>query len=453
MSGLPAHWLAKQLGCGAGAFALDAACASSLFAIKLACDRLHDGTADVMFAGAVNAADDLFLHIGFTALQALSPSGRSRPFHREADGLVPAQGAALFVLKTLERAERDGDRIRGVIRGVGLSNDGRSRGFLAPAVGGQAAAMRAAYAMSGLNPADISLIECHATGTSVGDSTEIKSMREVFAGCRNIAIGSLKSNLGHLITASGAAGLMKVLKAFEHRMLPATLHIDPRETLESLADSPFRVIGENESYDVNSDAGGAGNPRRAAISSFGFGGNNAHLIVEEWTGASEPFGRITNCLAKNGVAQSGTLENENDENDAIAIVAIGARVGELDGIDAFRKALFESTAPASYAMRDISLDLRTLPFPPRDLEYTLAQQLVLLAVSEAALTEVNTQLPTERTGVFIGMQCDTEIARYGLRWRLPDLLSSVVGAEKISRDDVVTALDASGDASLIVISG
>ena len=138
MSGLPAHLVARALGLGP-AFALDAACASSLYAIKLACDLLHDRRADVALAGAVNAADDLFIHVGFTALQALSRSGRSRPFHREADGLLPAEGAGAVALKRLEDAQAAGDRIFGVIRGIGLSNDGRGRGLLAPERGGTGA--------------------------------------------------------------------------------------------------------------------------------------------------------------------------------------------------------------------------------------------------------------------------------------------------------------------------
>ncbi len=147
MSGLPAHLLAKALGLGEQAFCLDAACASSLYAIKLACDQLHDGKADVMLAGAVNRADDLFIHVGFTALKALSGTGQSRPFHPEADGLVPAEGAGFVVLKRLVDAERAGDSIIGVIRGVGLSNDGRGSGFLAPSSEGQVRAMKAAYAL------------------------------------------------------------------------------------------------------------------------------------------------------------------------------------------------------------------------------------------------------------------------------------------------------------------
>ena len=143
-SGLPALILERALDLQAGAFALDAACASSLYAFKVACDWLDEDRADLVLAGAVNAADDLFIHVGFSALSALSRSGRSRPFHRDADGLVPAEGAGFLALKRLEDAERDGDRIHGVIRGIGLSNDGRGKGFLVPREEGQVRALRAA---------------------------------------------------------------------------------------------------------------------------------------------------------------------------------------------------------------------------------------------------------------------------------------------------------------------
>jgi len=175
-SGLPALLLEQALDLDAGAVALDAACASSLYAIKYACDALHEGKADVMLAGAVNCADDLFIHVGFSALSALSKSGRSQPFNRNADGLIPAEGAAFVTLRRLDDARRDGDDILGVIRGVGLSNDGRGQGTLVPAKEGQIRAIRAAYEVSGVSPQDISLLECHATGTSVGDTTEIESL-------------------------------------------------------------------------------------------------------------------------------------------------------------------------------------------------------------------------------------------------------------------------------------
>ena len=159
MSGGAAHLLEQALGLGPGVLCLDTACASSLYAIKTACNQLHDGRADLALAGAVNCADDLFIHVGFTALGALSPSGSSRPFHAAADGLLPAEGAAFVALKRLEDARRDGDHIHGVIRGVGLSNDGRGRGFLAPAKEGQQRALEQAYEVAGIRPEQVSLLE------------------------------------------------------------------------------------------------------------------------------------------------------------------------------------------------------------------------------------------------------------------------------------------------------
>src|SRR6185436_17332370 len=168
-AGMPATLLRQALELEGPCMALDAACASSLYAIKHACDWLHDGLVDAALAGAVSKCDDLFIHVGFSALAALSKGGVPRPFDKHADGLVPAEGAAFLTLKRLADAERDGDTIHGVIRGIGLSNDGRSGGLLAPAQEGQARALRQAYTTSGIDPASISLVECHATGTVVGD--------------------------------------------------------------------------------------------------------------------------------------------------------------------------------------------------------------------------------------------------------------------------------------------
>ena len=267
-SGLPAHLAAAALGLGGRAFAIDAACASGLYALRLACRALERGDADLMLAGGVNRADDLFLHVGFTALSALSRTGRSRPFHEGADGLLPAEGAVMLALKRLDDARRDGDDILGVVRAVGVSNDGRGRGVLTPSSEGQQRALRAAYAEAGLAPADVSLVECHATGTAVGDATEIESMSALFAGSSGIPIGSLKSNLGHLITAAGLAGVLKVLGAFRAGVRPPTLGAE-RPT-PALAGTPFRLLDRAEPWT---------GPRRAAVSAFGFGGTNFHAVL------------------------------------------------------------------------------------------------------------------------------------------------------------------------------
>jgi acyl transferase domain-containing protein/3-hydroxymyristoyl/3-hydroxydecanoyl-(acyl carrier protein) dehydratase/1-acyl-sn-glycerol-3-phosphate acyltransferase len=410
-SGLPAHLAAQALGLGGGAFALDAACASSLYAIKLACDRLHDRTADRMVAGAVNQADDLFIHVGFCALSALSKTGQSRPFHRDADGLVPAEGAAFVVLERLGDALAAGRNVLGVIRGVGLSNDGRGRGLLAPSEEGQERALRLAYELAGISPAAIGLLECHATGTPVGDATELRSMARVFAGSTGVPIGSLKSNLGHLITAAGVAGLIKVLAAMKHGVRPPTLHVDAPNP--ALAGTPFRLLTEAEPWT---------GPRRAGVSAFGFGGNNAHLIVEA---LEESRPAIRSAAA--GLAP-------------IAIVGVGARVGQGDGAADFARDLFTDKRALS-ARQSVAVALEGLRFPPNDLQQSLGQQtLVLEAAREAA---AGVTLPRDRTSVLVGMGCDPEVSRYGARWRLAAEGVDAASLAK-ARDAIVPVLNAAG---------
>ncbi|HWZ50724.1 MAG TPA: beta-ketoacyl synthase N-terminal-like domain-containing protein [Granulicella sp.] len=405
-SGFPIQFAARALGLRLPSFGMDAACASSLYAIKLACNRLHAGEADFMVAGGVNRADNLFLHMGFQALGASSKTGQSRPFHRDADGLIPSEGIALVALKRLADAEAAGDNILGVIRGIGLSNDGRAQGLLVPSAEGQVRAMLQAYQGSGLQPSDIQLVECHATGTPLGDAIEIDSMTRVFGmGTgghhreRKLPIGSLKSNMGHLITAAGAAALIKVLAAFQHQTLPPTCNVE--DELESIAGSPFRLLTEAEPWDATG-------PRRAAISAFGFGGNNAHLLVEEWTGTTSD-------------AELPTAPPE----EAIAIVSIATLVGELEDVAAFARATFGDSYEAAAATltrhsEQICIPGSALRFPPHDLERALPQQMLVLRAAIDAVAEAG-RLPKDRTSVLVGMQCDAEIARCGARWRLPDL--------------------------------
>ncbi|MCB1553612.1 MAG: hypothetical protein KDJ14_07350 [Xanthomonadales bacterium] len=416
MSSGTAEVVAQALGLGAGSFCLDAACASSLYAIKLACDALHAGRADAMLAGAVQRADDLFLHVGFCALSALSRTGRSRPFDQAADGLVPAEGAAMFLLKRLDDARRGGDRILGVIRGIGLSNDGRGKGLLAPDEAGQQRAMQQALAVSGVDPEQVSMIECHATGTPVGDATELRSTASVYAECNALPIGSLKSNLGHLITTAGAAGLIKTLEAMRHGQRAPTLHVERANP--ALANTPFRLLGALEDWPK------AG-PRTAAVSAFGFGGNNAHLIVSE----DDP-------------SIAAPLPQSRADEDLV-VVGIGARVASLADRTALTEAWFSDAsvlnADGEARMQDVEVDLAGLRLPPRDLEQTLPQQLAMLEAAREAMAETS-GLVRERTAVLIGMEPDGEVARYGLRWRL-----QVEGADeaalRAARDGVVAALE------------
>jgi len=412
MSGLPALLAARALGLHGPAFALDAACASSFYALKLACDALHDGRADLMLAGAVNRADDLFIHVGFTALRALSPSGRSRPFHREADGLVPAEGAAFVALKRLADAVADGDSVLGVVRGIGLSNDGRGGGLLAPSEEGQRRALAAAYESAGLHPSDVSLLECHATGTPVGDATEVRSTAAIFAGCRDVPIGSIKSNLGHLITVAGMAGLLKVLGAFAAGVRPPTLHAE--QPIDVLAGSPFRLLAQPEPWT-------AAGPRRAGLSAFGFGGNNAHVIVEEWTGPEQARARASVAVSLPAASRPAL--------EGIAIVGLGVVAHAAPEAEAFARRLLltpdDTQAGVPRAVDAVELDAAFLRFPPADLRAALPQQLLLLEAARQAARQAGA-LPRERTAVLVGMQCDAEVARYGARWRNPGAADAFV---------------------------
>ncbi len=405
-SGLPAHVTAEALGLGLGAFGLDAACASSLYALKLACDRLARRDADLMLAGGVNHADALFLHHGFRELSALSPTGRSRPFHRHADGLVPAEGAGVVALMRLADARSAGVRVLAVIRGIGLSSDGAEGGLLRPSDEGQERAMRAAYAAARLDPATVSLVECHATGTPVGDATEVRGMARVFADRADLAIGSVKSNFGHPLAAAGIAGLLKVVGALQAGVRPPTLHVD--EPAEALHGTGLRVLGEAEPWP---------GPRRAAVSAFGFGGTNAHVIVDPGddgvAGAVVPPGAPVR-----GEAAQADGRGE-DTPDGVAIVALAVRVGADSGTEEFHRHVVRGER-ADGRRDTVEIDVGALRFPPAVLEDSLGQHLLMLdtALEIAAAVEI----PRERTAVIVGMGGDLEAARHGVSWRHGDRL-------------------------------
>jgi acyl transferase domain-containing protein/3-hydroxymyristoyl/3-hydroxydecanoyl-(acyl carrier protein) dehydratase len=401
-SALPATVAAAALGLEAGSYALDAACASALYAVKLACDRLHDHSADVMVAGAVNRSDDLALHQAFSSLSALSPSGRSRPFHREADGLVPAEGCAMVTLMRLPDALAAGRRVLGVIRGIGLSNSGGSSGPLVPTVAGQIRALERAYAAAGLPPQSVSLLECHATGTLLGDVTEIRSSAVVFAGSQDLPAGSVKSNIGHLTTAAGGAALLKVLSAMDAGIRPPTLSAS--DPVDALRGTPLRLVHEPEPWD---------GVRRAGISAFGFGGNNAHLVLDAWTGDT----------GMAPAAPAAPVARRHD--DAVAIVAIGARAGSRADFPQLRETLLEgrdATGPTT----GYSVPIAGLRTPPTDLGDALGQQVAVLEAAREAADGLT--LPRERTMVLVGMGCDVEVARHPSRVRASGWLAAGLSA-------------------------
>ncbi|GAB2585175.1 type I polyketide synthase [Streptomyces capparidis] len=288
---LAASRVANRLDLRGPAYTVDAACASSLVAVDQAVGELASGRCDVMLAGGTHHCHDITLWSVFAQLGALSPSQRSRPFHRDADGILIGEGTGVVVLKRLDDALRDGDRVYAVIRGTGVAGDGRAAGLVNPDPGGQARAVRRAWAAAGLDPREpgsLGLLEAHGTATPAGDTAELATLAEVFgpaggAGGRAV-IGSVKSMIGHTMPAAGVAGLVKAALALHHGTLLPTLHCD--DPHPGLAATRFRALAAAEPWRVP-----PGGVRRAAVNAFGFGGINAHVVLEEPPGAPAPAGR------------------------------------------------------------------------------------------------------------------------------------------------------------------
>ncbi len=429
VTGLPAAMLAKALGLGGAAYTLDAACASSLYAIKLAVDELQAGRADVMLAGGVSRPDPLYTQMGFAQLRALSPTGTCSPFDEAGNGLVVGEGAGIFVLKRLDDAIADGNTIHGVIRGIGLSNDVGGR-LLAPTSEGQLRAMRAAYRAADWAPESVGLVECHATGTAVGDAIEVESLKQLWAEANwspeQCTLGSVKSNIGHTLTAAGSAAMLKAILALKHKQLPPTASYQQSPEAWKLDETPFVVRRDPETWNASS-------PRRAAVSAFGFGGINAHVLVEEW-------------IAPERIVPT-TAEPLEGPECPIAIVGMDAHFGPWRGLDAVRERLLGGGAeilPQSptrwhgveqsawyrraglsrqafkgYWMNEVSARLDRFRIPPKELEEMLPQQLLMLQVAVNAWEHAgHADYGDETTGVYIGVGLDLNTTNFNVRWSL-----------------------------------
>ncbi|TNE86849.1 MAG: SDR family NAD(P)-dependent oxidoreductase [Deltaproteobacteria bacterium] len=270
--------IANRLDLGGVNYTVDAACASSLAAVDLACKELLAGTSDMVLAGGADLHNAIGDYLMFSSVHALSKTGRSRPFDADADGISLGEGVAVVVCKRLADAERDGDRIYAVLKSVAGSSDGKSLGLTAPRKEGQMRALERAYARAGVSPTSVGLVEAHGTGTVVGDRTELGTLTEVFtrAGVRpgQVTLGSVKSNIGHTKCAAGLAGLLKVVLALHHRTLPPTLHVRRPNPGWNPDASPFVFRSQPSPW-----IAGEQDDRHAAVSAFGFGGTNFHCLV------------------------------------------------------------------------------------------------------------------------------------------------------------------------------
>ncbi|GIU05612.1 hotdog fold thioesterase [Shewanella glacialipiscicola] len=469
-NGAVAHTASKlvsdALGLGGTQLSLDAACASSVYALKLACDYLTTGKADMMLAGAVSGADPFFINMGFSIFHAYPDHGISAPFDSNSKGLFAGEGAGVLVLKRLDDAQRDGDNIYAVVSGIGLSNDGKGQFVLSPNSKGQVQAFERAYSAANTQPANIEVIECHATGTPLGDKVELASMERFFedklAGSAVPLIGSAKSNLGHLLTAAGMPGIMKMIFAMRSGRLPPSIN------LSAPISSPKGLFSaKNLPTELHVWPDKAGNDRRhAGVSVFGFGGCNAHLLLESYAANTnkkneQPAATVSyqhTPLNIIGLASHfGPLSSINALGNTIsakqhAFIPLPAK--RWKGLDKHPEILANFGLPAvpqGAYIDQFDFDFLRFKVPPNEDDRLISQQLLLIKVADEAIRDANLK-PGGKVAVLVAMETELELhqfrGRVNLHTQLADSLkkqgitltqAEYVALEKIAMDSVLDA--------------
>ncbi|ABV37808.1 omega-3 polyunsaturated fatty acid synthase PfaC [Shewanella sediminis HAW-EB3] len=436
--------VADALGLGGAQLSLDAACASSVYSLKLACDYLSAGKADVMLAGAVSGADPFFINMGFSIFHAYPDHGVSVPFDSDSKGLFAGEGAGVLVLKRLEDAERDNDKIYAVVSGVGLSNDGKGQFVLSPNPKGQVKAFERAYAASDIEPKDVEVIECHATGTPLGDKIELTSMETFFedklAGSKAPLIGSAKSNLGHLLTAAGMPGIMKMIFAMKEGALPPSINIS------DAISSPNNLFGTGTlPNQVQPWPAKAGNDKHhAGVSVFGFGGCNAHLLLESYstqqapsqqTASTQPLQAVKpDAMKISGLASHfGPLNSINQLNDAITSNTdgfISLPKKRWKGLEKHQELLAEfglAAAPKGAYVDSFDLDFLRFKLPPNEDDRLISQQLMLMKVTDEAIRDAKLK-PGQKVAVLVAMETELELHQFRGRVNLHTQLEQSLSA-------------------------
>ena len=334
--------LSYWLGLHGPNLAIDTACSSSLVAVDLACQALRNGSCDMAFAGGVNLLLSPNGYVYFSRLRALSPTGRCHTFSDDADGYVRSEGCGMVLLKRLSDAQRDGDRILAVIRGTAVNQDGRSNGFTAPHGPAQQDVIRRAVRQANVPADTIDAVECHGTGTVLGDPIEVQALAAVYAKDRSpdrpVVIGSIKSNLGHTEAAAGIAGLLKAVVMLQHRTFPKTLHCHhPNRHI------PWDDLNVCVSAQAATWRSGA-QPRRIGVSSFGFSGTNAHVILEE-----------PPAIASAAVVDEQALSPQA----SVRAVVVSGHSAAAVAANAGRVARHLEGAGASLSLNDVSWSLAT----------------------------------------------------------------------------------------------
>ncbi|WP_284677093.1 hotdog fold thioesterase [Vibrio methylphosphonaticus] len=456
--------VADALGLGNVQLSLDAACASSVYSLKLACDYLNTGKADMMLAGAVSGADPFFINMGFSIFHAYPDHGVSVPFDSNSKGLFAGEGAGVLVLKRLADAQRDGDNIYAVVSGIGLSNDGRGQFVLSPNSKGQVQAFERAYQASDLTPDSIEVIECHATGTPLGDKVELTSMERFFAeklnGSNAPLIGSAKSNLGHLLTAAGMPGIMKMIFAMKEGVLPPSIN------LENPLSSPDGLFGSQTlPRQVQPWPNKPGNTERCAgVSVFGFGGCNAHLLLEAYspsnvvplanpqhTPSASPLNIIGLASHFGSLPSVNALANAiKTDNDAF-IELPNQRWKGLDKHPDLLRQFGLNAVPHGAYIDQFDLDFLRFKIPPNEDDRLISQQLLLMKVADEAIRDAKLE-PGQKVAVLVAMETELEMhqfrGRVNLHSQLADSFANMgveltadeyQALEKIAMDSVMDA--------------
>lgn len=430
----PSEMVSEALALGKTHYALDAACATSLYAIKLACDELQTGKADMMLAGAVSASDQLFIHMGFSIFHAYAPMDQKFvPFDQESAGLVSSEGAGMVLLKRLEDAERDGDQIIGVIGGIGLSNDGRGKFLLSPNPKGQNLAFERTYLQNDISPQDTSYIECHATGTPLGDITELNSIATYFSKQDSRPLlGSVKSNMGHLLTAAGMTGLLKVLLAMQHEVIPPNINLTNPIQSDNSWNGRGQMIVHHTPWKAEQ--------KQAGINSFGFGGTNAHMVVQNYLAAKNAPNRSEELVQLHAMAVVGMDAHFGDSKnleDFYHTIYNGRQdfkalpSNRWKGMEANKSLMekygFENGIPPKGAyIESFEIDLLRYKIQPKEAERLHPQQALLLKVADNAIKDAGLQ-EHQNVAVLVAMETELAIhqclARWDVEWQIKEALA------------------------------
>jgi acyl transferase domain-containing protein/NAD(P)H-dependent flavin oxidoreductase YrpB (nitropropane dioxygenase family) len=325
LSNVVAGRIANRFDLGGTNYTVDAACAASLAALDVACKQLSTGSVDMMLCGAVDLHNSIGDFLMFGSVYALSPRGRIATFDAEADGTALGEGVACITLKRLADAERDGDRIYAVIKGLGAASDGRARSLIAPRVAGQIRAMRRAYRQAGISPAEVGLVEAHGTGTLLGDQTELDSLTEVFteSGARpgGCVLGSVKSQIGHTKSAAGLAGLIKAALGVYYGVQPPTSNLANPNKAWDPETSPFAFLKEPRPWLAPPAQ------RIAGLSAFGFGGTNFHVVLGGYPGSPVPRHAVNEWPAELFCFRGPDRASAHQAVQRLASMAASARPG------------------------------------------------------------------------------------------------------------------------------